>query len=395
MPTFPLPTLSATIGPTGISAPSFDDILNSLVATMQSIFGADIYLPPDSQDFQMLSIFAAAINDVNQSMIAAYNGFSPVFAQGAGLSSLVKINGLAREGATNSTALLTITGVAGTVIAAGVVQDASGNLWNLPPNTTIPNSGTVDVTATCQTAGAIAAPPNTINKISTVVVGWQTATNASAATVGVSAESDAALRQRQSKSTAIAAVTPLQSILAAVANISGVTRSTIYENQTGTPDSNGIPGHSIAVVVLGGDAQTVAATIEATKSPGTGTFGTTTEIVIDPAGVPISISFFELTEVNIFVAVTIQPLEGYVASTGDALIAAIVDFINGLPIGEEVFYNWIFGPAGLFGSPLNTTYRVTALAIGLTAAPTGTADLPIAFNAAAVCATANVTLTTL
>lgn len=395
MPTFPLATLSAEVDPTGISAPSFSDVLNSLVATMQSIFGSDIYLTPDTQDYQLLAAFAMAINDQNQTMIAVYGGFSPTFAQGASLSSLVKINGLQREIPTNSTAPLAITGVVGTVIANGVVEDANGNLWNLPASVTIPISGSITITATCQTVGAIAADTGTINQIVTVVKGWQTASNPSAAVPGAPVESDASLRGRQAESTAISSITPLQSIIAAVANIVGVQRSAIYENNTANTDGNGIPSHSVSLVVLGGDSTTIAQTIEQKKSPGTGTYGSTSVIVEDPAGVPITINFFELALVQIYVSVTIQPLNGYVAQDGADLVAAIVDFINNLAIGQEVYYNWIFGPANNYGNPEGLTYVVTVLNIGTAPSPSGTANIAIPFNEAAACSAANVVLTVL
>lgn len=393
MPTYPLPTLSAQITATGISAPSFNDILLSLIATMQSIFGSDIYLTPDTQDYQMLSAFALALNDQNQQMIAAYNGFLPTFAQGSGLSSLVQINGLQREPGTNSSAQILITGTVGTVINSGVIQDVNGILWDLPLVVVIPISGAITVTAICSQVGAIVAGAGDISTIFSPTLGWQTASNAAPATPGVAVESDAALRRRQAKSTALPAQTPLQAILAAVANVTGVQRYAIYENDTSVPDANGVPGHSIAVVVLGGDSTAVATVIEQTKNPGTGTYGTTSVIVLDPAGVPIDISFFELAEVPIYVSVTIQALPGYVGTTQDTLSQAIVDFINSLAIGEDVFYSWLYGPAGLYGSPLNLTYKITALTIGLAPGPVGIADLLIAFNAAAACSLANVVVT--
>jgi len=390
---YPLPTLSAQVTATGISAPSYNDILLSLIASMQAIYGSDIYLTPDTQDYQMLAIVAAAINDQNNALIAAYNNFAPSFAQGVGLSALVKINGLAREPATNSTAQLVLVGVAGTVILAGIAQDVNGNLWNLPLNIVIPNSGTITVTATCQTAGAVTAPANTIIQINTVILGWQSVDNPTSATVGVSVETDAALRTRQSQSTAIASQTPLSAILAAIANVTGVTRYAIYENNTGVTDSNGVPGHFISLVVQGGDTTAVATTIESKKSPGTGTYGTTNITVTDPAGVPITITFFELANVNIYVSVNIHALTGYVATTGTALVNAIVAFINSLAIGQELYYDWIFGPATLYGNPLGTTYKILSITIGLSPSPVGTADIPIAFNQAAACTAGNVVLT--
>jgi uncharacterized phage protein gp47/JayE len=395
MPIYPLPTLAPTVSASGITAPSYNDILLSLIATMQSIFGSDIYLPPDSQDLQMLAAFALAINDSNQAAIAVYNGFAPTFAQGANLSALVKINGIQREPPTNSTATITITGTVGTVINSGIVQDANGNLWALPPSVTIPISGSIAVTATCETPGAIAAPPHTINQLFNPILGWQTADNAAAATVGINAESDATLRQRQAASTALPAQTPVQAIFAAVANVTGVERSAIYENPTGTMDSNGVPPHSISNVVQGGDITAIATAIEEKKSPGTGTYGSTSVPITDPAGVPITINFWQLALVNIYVAVTITPLTGYVGTTGTALVDAIIAFINALPIGTAVYYDWLFGPATLYGSALGLTYKISSLFIGTAPSPVGTADIPILFNQAAETDATKVTLVVL
>jgi uncharacterized phage protein gp47/JayE len=395
MPTYPLATLACTIDENGISAPAYNDILQSLIASMQSIFGSDIYLPPDGQDYQQLAIFALAINDSNQATIAAYNGFEPTYAQGVNLSALVKINGITRESPTNSTALVTIAGVVGTTIDGGVVQDQNGNLWNLPASFVIPTSGAIEVTATCQVPGAIQALAGTITSIVTVVQGWQSVTNLAAATLGAPVETDAELRVRQAESTAISSITPLQSIIAAVADVAGVTRSQIYENDTNQYDENGIPPHSIAVVVSGGDNNAVALTIEEKKSPGTGTYGSTSVIVEDPAGLPVTINFFELVTVPIFVAVTIQPLNGYVSQDAIDLANAIAAEINSLPIGGDVFWFWLAGAAQQYGSAEGQTYVVKSMFIGIAANPTLTNDIPIPFNEAASGSSDNVAVTVL
>jgi uncharacterized phage protein gp47/JayE len=394
MPTFPLATLAAQVTATGITAPAYTDILNSLIASFQAIYGSDILLTPDTQDYQMLAIFAAAINDSNQTAIAVYNGFSPVFAQGANLSSLVKINGLQRQIATNSTALVNVVGTAGTVITGGIVQDTNGNLWNLPPIVTIPGGGLISVTVTAQVLGAIAASASTITIIYTPQLGWQSVTNPAAATLGAPIETDAQLRIRQAVSTSLPAQTPLSAIAAAVANIIGVTRSLVYENNTSSTDSNGVPGHTISTIVQGGNSTTIAQTIEAKKSPGTGTFGTTTIVVNDPSGLPVSISFYILVLVPIYVNVTIKALANYVASSGVALQNAIAAFINNLPIGGKVYYNQILSVAQQINLAIGSTYDVTVLQTGTAPSPTGTVDIVIPFNQAASCIVANVVLTT-
>lgn len=393
MATYPLSTLAAQVSAAGISAPSYNDILQSLIASYQSIFGSDAYLGTDSQDYQLLAVFAQAINDANQTAIAAYQSFRPGYSQGAALSSLVKINGLARNIASNSTAVGNVVGQAGTIITNGVVNDQNGNNWNLPASVTIPVGGSVSVTVTAQESGSITAPAGTITTIQTPVRGWQSFTNTSDAVPGAAVELDAALRKRQSVSTGMAAQTTLQSIFAAVSNLAGVTKAAIYENDTNTTDANGIPANSISVVVEGGSAIDICTSIANKKSPGTGTYGNTTEIIEDPAGVPISISYYPLQNVPIYIAVTIKALTGYVSTTGTALQQAIADFINALKIGEDVYLSWLYGPAGLSGDPLSATFKVTALTIGLSAGSMGSSDLTIAFNEAATCSTADITMT--
>lgn len=357
--TFPLPTLACTISSTGISAPSYNDILSSLTASFLSIYGSDSYAEPDSQDGQMLALLAQAINDGNQADITTYNGYSPSYAQGVALSSQVKINGLRRDVSGNSTAVVTLVGQVGTPINNGVVQDTNKNLWNLPASVVIPVSGTIDVTATAQQPGAITAIAGAINAINTPTRGWQSVTNANAATPGNPVEMDAQLRQRQSVSTSLPAQTPLQAIIANVANTTGIGRYAIYQNDTKVTDGNGIPGNSIAVVVEGGDVVTVAQTIAAKKSPGTGTYGTISETVLDPSGVPIKINLFELAEIGILTQITIIPSTGYVSTTGTAIIDAVAAYLSSFAIGQDSLLGKLFGPANLSGDAATSSSGLT------------------------------------
>lgn len=388
-----LTTYACTINVNGITSPSYNDILQSRIAQFQSIFGSDVSLNPGDQDYQNLAIESLAIFDSNQATIAVYNGFMPTFAQGVPLSALVKINGLARQIASSSTAAVTVTGTVGTQIIFGVVQDEDGNLWNLPVLVVIPLSGSISVTATCQTPGAIGASANTINQIFNPQLGWQSVNNPAGATQGAPTETDAALRTRQGISVALPALTPLSSIAASIAAVPGVTESIVYENPTGSTDANGIPSHSISAVVAGGTTLGVATAIEQTKAPGTGTFGTTSQVVLDPAGQSITINYYILAQTPIFVSLTIKAFTGYVSSTGLAIRAAIVNFINSLTIGQDVAINWVNAAAQMISIPaIGETFKVTILTQGITASPSGSTDIVIPFNQQATCVTANVTL---
>lgn len=401
-------TIGIQITAAGAVVPSYADVLAQLRNSYWSIFGTDAQLTPDTQDGQLLAVFAQAITDANNGALAAYNARSPATAQGAGLSGVVKINGLQREAASNSQVVVTIVGVAGTIITGGIVGDglSLGTQWALPPAVTIPIGGSIDVTATCTSLGATSAGVGTITQIITPTLGWQSVTNAGTATLGSPVETDATLRQRQSASTSLPAQTPVESIYAAIANIAGVSRVAVFENDTDTVNADGIPSHSIAAVALGGDAMAIATAIATQKPPGTGTAGSVTEVVLDQNGVPNTIRYYPLTLVTITVHITIKALTNYVSTTGLALAASIAAFISDFDIGEDSYLNRLWAPANLNGDAatdsigksqaeldvLAKTYTVTALTQSRSGPP-AVQDVAIAFNEAAVCTPANIVVT--
>lgn len=402
-------SLAAQITPAGISAPDFDNTLAQLQNGAASIYGSDLVTSPDNQDVQYLSIFAQAITDANQTLIAVYNSYSPANAQGAGLSSIVKINGLTREEPSNSQVIVTITGQVGIPINNGLIGDNLnlGTTWTLPAEVTIPNSGTIDVTATCTQQGAITVAPNSLTQILNPTLGWQTVTNgANSASPGNPVEMDSTLRQRQAVSTALPSQTILEGIQGALASLSGVGRLKLYQNDLKVADANGIPASSIAVVISGGDATQIASAIALKKAPGTGTFGTTSEVIINSNGVPNTINFFPLTNLALSLVITITPLTGFVATTEALIQQAVAAFINGLDIGETSFLNRLWGPANLSGDAATTatgmtqaqldvlskTYNVTTILQG-TGMPAA-ADVVPTFNEAVTATVAGITVNT-
>jgi hypothetical protein len=392
---YPLATLGPTITAAGITIPAYADIYSSLQATFYGIYGSDSYLDPDSQDGQMLATLAQGYFDCNATSVAIFNAFNPAYAQGTQLSSLVRINGIARGVATNSSVVVTVSGSPYTIINNGVIQDQNGNLWNLPALVAIPSGGEIIVTAVAQQQGNIAAPINTVNIIATAIYGWTGVNNPTyAAAAGAPVQPDAALRIAQAYSVALPAVSPLDAIFAAIGQLSGVTNFTVYENQTAETDSNGVPSHSIDVIVQGGDLTQIAQTIQLKKSPGTGTYGATTEIVEDAfSGLPIAIRFDILAETPIYVAMTIKALAGFVTPTVDTITAALANFVSTLPIGGEVYYTQVLSQAQLDAVGLGATFYIVSLYIGTSPSPVTTANIPIAFNAIANLLAANIAVT--
>lgn len=387
--------LSATVTAQGISAPDYQTILSTITEYFQQIYGTDAYLEPDSKDGQMVALVALAVHDANNTAIQVYNSFSPSSGMSDALTRNVKINGIARKAATNSTVDVTLTGTAGTTITNGSVKDANGIIWSLPASVTIDVSGSVTVTATCATSGAVAAVAGSITKINTPTRGWTAVSNASAATVGSAAETDAQLRMRQAQSVAIPALTPFDAVDGAIANVTGVTRHKLYENDTGTVNSDGIPAHSIAAIVDGGDVTDIAQTIRGKKGQGVATFGSTTVTVPDKYDNPHAISFSRSTDVPIYVAITLKVFTGYTTQIGEQIKQAIADYINSLTIGDDVLLSRIYSPAnlGVVSGGNAKYYDINALTIGKSTSSQAAANIAIAFNESASCSAANITLT--
>lgn len=377
---------------TGFHYPDYPTVLDYLKQEYRAIYGADTYLEADSQDGQWVAILALAMFDSMQVAATVYNSFSPLTAQADALSRNVKINGIARLVASYSTVDLRIVGTAGTVITNGQAEDTLGQKWKLPTTVTIPVGGEIVVTATAAEIGNVNAAANTVNKIATPTLGWQTVNNAAAATVGDPVETDAELRLRQSQSTMIPSLSVMEGIVGAVASLAGVSRYRGYENDTATTNADGITAHTIALVVEGGTTQAIAEAIAAKKTPGTKTQGTTSYTTYDQYGIANIINFYRPTVATIGIEVSLTALTGYLSTTGDLIKAALKAYIDTLEIGDDVLITKLYTPANLLNADVTNTYNVTQIRIKKNAGSFGTSNLTLAFNEIAQTALTDVTL---
>ena len=265
------------IDATGMYVPTYTDIRDDLINQMKQIFGEDLYITEDTQDYQQISALAKKIYDVNSLAMLVYNNRTPITAVGVGLDNLCSLVGITRKLAQYSKVQLTITGTPGTVIQDGVASDGTYD-WNLPSEVTIPEAGQIIVEAQCSVPGNIIAGAGTITTIETPVYGWVSVTNTnsvSGTNVGSNEESDADLRGRFAIASNLPSVSIFEGMQAAVNATEGVTRCKAYENDTGSVSDEGFPAHSVTFVVEGGDNTDIAEAIYFKKTPGCYTNGTT------------------------------------------------------------------------------------------------------------------------
>lgn len=383
-----------SIDANGVSVPLFTDVLTYFQEQYQILYGQDVDLDPDTQDGQWIAVIASAVNDCNETIAATYQAYSPTYAQGAGLSSVVKINGIRRLRSSFSTVSVLCVGQAGIEIGGGLVGDDLNlqTQWQLPASVTMPPEGQIEVTATCTIPGAYTADTGTITQILTPVPGWQSVSNPAPAVAGAPVETDAALRRRQTQSVANPSQSIVLGIQGAIENLSGVQRVFVYENPTGAPDVNGIPAHSMAAVVEGGDVTDIATAIALRKTPGSPTYGTTSTIVYDSRGIPAQINFFQLSLVPITVNITLTALAGFSAAIQQEIVNQVIEFLTTLPIGYDSYYTKLIAATQL-PEPDGLTYDVTSVTQSRDGNTQAMADVAISYIEAATCDATLITIT--
>ncbi len=85
------------IDESGIHMPTYEDRLQDLCAAYRSIFGQEAELDPAVPDYQLLSVFAKALDDTSALVLQAYNSRNPLYASGQALDLLLPQYGIARE----------------------------------------------------------------------------------------------------------------------------------------------------------------------------------------------------------------------------------------------------------------------------------------------------------
>ena len=66
------------IDSSGLHMPTYEDRLLDLVSAYRSIFGVDSELSESVPDYQLLSVFAKALDDTSALVLQAYNSRNPL-----------------------------------------------------------------------------------------------------------------------------------------------------------------------------------------------------------------------------------------------------------------------------------------------------------------------------
>ena len=266
----------------GLTLSTRQELIEDHSSDLRDIYGQDINLDQNTPDGQFVNILSQAGADVRDLATFIYNSFSPQFASGNALDRVVALNGIERKGGTYTIVPITIL-VDRTVTLEGLddqandldgagytIQDNVGNQFILTKTTTL-TEGLHVLLFRAKEIGKVNTIVDTIQTQVEIVLGVVSVSNLSAPTqVGTVGETNLELRARQQRSFALPALGSLDSIEGSLLALDGVTEAVVYENDTSVINSDGIPSHSLWVIVDGGADNDIANILSKKKTVGSG-----------------------------------------------------------------------------------------------------------------------------
>ena len=268
----------------GVVVPSSQEIREAVAEAIKKAFRVnssdpDLNVEPTSPMGQVVDIITAEIEATHTQVAYLASMTNPKTSRGVFLDNLAALYGLERKLSEPTIVSCLCTGLKGTVIPYGaIVQDTRGNQFrhSAAGGVTIGEDGTVMTTFSAVEHGGLEVPAQTVNRIVTVIAGWDKVINPDSGSIGREKEPDGELYNRMIESTAINAHSTLETITARLAELDGVLDVVVLENFTNAYQMQygiNLEPHSIAICIVGGEDSDIAETIYRTKDMGCGTTG--------------------------------------------------------------------------------------------------------------------------
>ncbi len=309
-----------TIDADGLTTKTQAELITEFSASLELIYGDDINLEQSTPDGQWMMILIQSVLDLEDLLTQIYNSFDPDNAVGVVLDQRVAINGIQRQAGTYTITNVTITadrpctlfGLDQDANDPYTVADLSGTRWILRDSIAISMASDNVLVFRSELPGAVLSVANTITVPVSIVLGVTAINNpTSYTTLGINEETDVDLKIRRQQSVALSSQGYLAGLLAALLNIPEVTSAFVYENTTGSTDTDSIPGHSIWVIVSGTAADVdIANAIYRKRNAGCGMKGDQTYSVTQPDGTSFVVRWDDVTTQDVYIKFTATSLDG-------------------------------------------------------------------------------------
>lgn len=333
----------------GFVAPTYEEVLDSVMDDFQQRFGTDIVLTSNS-NFGIIARLIAwretlLIQELQKTYYSAYIGT----ATESSLDRLGASLDLPRKVATPSFANIEIKTEEEYLIQAGEqFETADGVLFDLIKDvvTSKKADGTYIGIGTVQSVDTGAynnVLPDTITIMYNPDENVISVTNPEKAAGGQDYEDDATYRARLIMENVAKPGPSAAGIKSALMNLEGVRQVNVVENPNAEANQYGDPPYSVHIYVLGGKEQNIAQCLVDHVAAGITMTGTKRITAQDNTGTPQTVSFDFAKDKPIYARVQVRTNEEWNADEGiQDVKQAIADYVNQLLMGQEVYLTKIY-----------------------------------------------------
>ena len=309
------------IGVNGIVTQSLPEIISDITTDLKNIYGQNINVDSNSPDGQMINILAQIKKDILDLCVQYYNNLDTERVIGIPQQILYKLNNCIIKAYTYSYVYVNVS-VSKSVNLQGLdadienpdgvgytVSDGNGNRWILAESQTLA-VGTHTLNFRAAELGNVTATPNTITIMETVLAGVISVTNpANNYITGATGESDSEFRLRRNQTVSSPSQGFEDSLQGQLLNLDNVTQAKVYSNRDSVTQ-NGIPAHTVWVIVEGGASADIGQAIYANIPPGIPMKGTQSVSVQRPNGDTETVYYDNPTAVTLYVKMDVQWISG-------------------------------------------------------------------------------------
>ncbi len=435
--------------PTGFLAPTVQEIRAELEAEVRSEFGTSLPLGDNTWLGHLIGILAERLALLWEAGQVSFSSMDVDKATAAALEALCLLSGTFRQDETPSTTTLTLTGDDDTLVPAGSMAstESTGKNFETTDDVTLeeldawlentayaegdrvtnsarayvcitagtsenPGSGpsstddditdnTVhwrymgegdsagDVDAESVDTGPIVALSGDINVIETPVGGWNSVINLEDAEEGKDEQTDEQLRITRELELQQGGTGTPDAIRASMLQVPGVTACTVFWNSTDVTDPEGMPPHSVEILVRGGEDEDIWQAVWENVPVGIQIIGDEEGTVVDDEGFDQDVAFSRPDEVTIWVDITLEKVADDYGGD-DAVKAAIIEWGDAQTMGKNAVASAISAQA--FG--VDGVLDVSEVLINTTDPPVASTTIQITRRQLAVYDTSRITVNT-
>jgi uncharacterized phage protein gp47/JayE len=341
------------------------EILADLETRVRDALGDEIETGSSSPLGQILGILSNDLRLLQEAIAAAYSANSRASASGVNLDRIGALTGSERRPATPSRAIVTVTTSSPVNLPPGALVIAvSGQ-----PERTFENEETIAQgiepsglphSFISQDLGPIEAPATTLTVIPVPVVGVDAVNNVADATLGQDVETDTAFRARQEQELSRPASATVDGILVdvldAVLDSNGerlIQDARVFENTTDVTNGDGLPPHSIEVVIFDGaspvaDDTEVGQAVWDSKPGGIQAYGLVSTTAVDSRGDDRPSAFSRATPIRLLIEMDLSVGPAWTTgaeSTESRIKTALITYwADRQRIGQDLIRSQLYDP---------------------------------------------------